>query len=293
LQKWPREKLSCKTKKSMNQPVSLIISFYNKIELLKFIFAALERQTYRNFEVIIADDGSKPEIVTEIEHVRLNYFFPIEHVWHEDNGWQKNKILNKAIIASESDYLIFIDGDCIPHKRFVQEHIENRKSNQLVSGRRILLTEKISKALTLSKIQHGYFDFQIGFPLFFQTVFENKKTFMEDMIRIRNPYLRKLLLKDRRRYLLGCNYSVWKSDLLKVNGFDERFVYPGMGEDTDLEARLARIGVFCISKKHLVTIFHVYHVHFDTDHEPNKILYAENNAYNVTFTPHGIIKQEQ
>ncbi len=274
----------------MIQPISLIISFYNKIELLKFIFAALERQTYRNFEVVIADDGSKPEVVAEIERIKLNYFFPIKHVWQEDDGWQKNKILNKAIVASEGEYLIFIDGDCIPHRRFIQEHIENRAENQAISGRRILLTEKISKALDLKKIQSGYFDFLVGFPLIFQTIFEGKKTYMEDMIRIRNPFLRRLLLKDRRRYLLGCNYSVWKSDLVKVNGFDERFVYPGMGEDTDLEERLARIGIFCISKKHLVTIFHVYHVHFDTDYKPNRILFEENNFKKVIYTPFGINK---
>ncbi len=276
----------------MIHPVSLIISFYNKIELLKFIFAALERQTYRNFEVIIADDGSIPEVVAEIERLKSNYFFSIKHVWHEDSGWQKNKILNKAIVSTEGEYLIFIDGDCIPHQRFIQEHVENRAENQVISGRRILLTEKISKSLDLKKIQNGYLDFLVGFPLFFQTVFGRKKTFMEDMIRIRNPFLRRLILKDRRRYLLGCNYSIWKTDLLKVNGFDERFVHPGTGEDTDLEERLARIAVFCISKKHLITIFHYHHVHFDTDNKPNKKLYEENNSNKVTYTPHGINKQE-
>ena len=274
----------------MNQPVSLIISFYNKIVLLKFIFAALERQTFRNFEVVIADDGSNPEVVSEIKRIKSNYFFQIKHVWHEDNGWQKNKILNKAIVSSEGEYIIFIDGDCIPHRRFIQEHIENRAQNQAISGRRILLTEKISKTLDLKKIQSGYLDFLVGFPLLFQTVFGAKKTYMEDMIRIRNPFLRRLILKDRRRYLLGCNYSIWKDDLLKVNGFDERFMYPGMGEDTDLEERLARIGVFCISKKHLVTIFHFYHVHFDTDYDPNKILFEENNLKKVIYTPFGIKK---
>jgi len=77
----------------MSQPVSLIISFYNKIELLKFIFTALERQTYREFEVIIADDGSKTEGSEEIERIKSDYFFPIKHLWHEDNGWQKKTVI--------------------------------------------------------------------------------------------------------------------------------------------------------------------------------------------------------
>jgi glycosyltransferase involved in cell wall biosynthesis len=274
----------------MSQPISLIISFYNKIDLLKLIFAALEKQTYHNFEVIIADDGSKTEVIEEITRIKSSYFFPVKHIWHEDNGWQKNKILNKAILATECDYIVFIDGDCIPHKRFIQEHIENRAQNQVISGRRVLLTEKVAKRLTFNKIKRNYIDFAIGFPLFIETVFGGKKTYLENMIRIRKPFLRKLFLKDRKRYLLGCNYSVWKADLLKVNGFDERFVYPGTGEDTDLEQRLSRIGVYSISKKHLVTLFHYYHVHFDTDHEPNKKLYEENKNNQVSYTPFGMVK---
>jgi len=140
----------------MSQQISLIISFYNKIEILKLIFAALEIQTYRDFEVIIADDGSKPEVVEKIRRIKSNYFFPIKHVWHEDNGWQKDIILNRAIVVSEGEYLIFIDGDCIPEKHFIQEHVENRAENQIVSGRRIMLTDKISKKLTVQKVQNGY-----------------------------------------------------------------------------------------------------------------------------------------
>src|ERR1035437_853073 len=139
----------------MYQPISLIISFYNKIEILKLIFASLELQTYHNFEVVIADDGSKPEIAAEINRIKSTYFFQIKHVWQEDNGWQKNKILNKAVVASEGEYLIFIDGDCIPHRRFIQEHIESRAENQIVSGRRIMLTENLSKTLTIKKIKEG------------------------------------------------------------------------------------------------------------------------------------------
>lgn len=274
----------------MPRSISLIISFYNKIELLKLVLAALEIQTFREFEVIIADDGSKPEVVEEIMRIKSNYFFQIKHVWQEDNGWQKNKILNKAVVASEGEYLIFIDGDCIPHRRFIQEHIESRAENQIVSGRRIMLTENISKTLTIKKIKEGYLEFAIGFPLFFETVFGGEKTYMENILRIRNPFLRKMFLKDRRRYLLGCNYSLWKADLMKVNGFDERFLFPGTGEDTDLEGRLSRIEVYPISKKHLVTIFHFYHVQFDTNYEPNKKLYNENNLNKVTFTPYGIEK---
>jgi len=275
----------------MTYPVSLIISFYNKIDLLKLIFAALERQTFQNFEVVIADDGSGPEVVEEIQKIQANYFFLIKHIWHEDNGWQKNIILNKAIQAAEGEYLIFIDGDCIPQKRFVEEHVENRIAGKIISGRRVLLTKNISKNLTETKIKNGYMDCLVGFPLFYETVFKGKYTRMENMVRIRNKFIRRLFIKEKMRSFLGCNFSVWKSDILKVNGFDERFIYPGTGEDMDLEERLKRAGVLPVSKKHLVTLFHYYHVHFDTNHEPNKVLYEENNRNKVTFTPFGITKK--
>ena len=275
----------------MTYPVSLIISFYNKIDLLKLIFAALERQTFQNFEVVIADDGSGPEVVEEIQKIQANYFFLIKHIWHEDNGWQKNIILNKAIQAAEGEYLIFIDGDCIPQKRFVEEHVENRIAGKIISGRRVLLTKNISKNLTETKIKNGYMDCLVGFPLFYETVFKGKYTRMENMVRIRNKFIRRLFIKEKMRSFLGCNFSVWKSDILTVNGFDERFIYPGTGEDMDLEERLKRVGVLPVSKKHLVTLFHYYHVHFDTNHEPNKVLYEENNRNKVTFTPFGITKK--
>lgn len=276
----------------MTYPISLIISFYNKIDLLKLIFAALEIQTYRNFEVVIADDGSKPEVVAEIEKIRANYFFKIKHVWQEDNGWQKNIVLNKAVQAAEGEYLIFIDGDCIPQKCFIQEHVENRSIGRIVSGRRVLLTDKVSKSLTEKKINNGYIEFRVGFPLLYETVVKGKYTRMENMLRVRNKFIRSLFIKDKMRSFLGCNFSAWKSDILNVNGFDERFIYPGTGEDMDLEERLKRTGVMPISKKHLLTLFHYYHIHFDTNHEPNQKLYEENNKNKITFTPYGIEKNK-
>jgi len=274
----------------MSYKASIIISFYNKISLLKFIFAALERQTLMDFEVVIADDGSSKEVVSELESILNNYSFPIRHIWHEDDGWQKNRILNKAVIASKSDYLIFIDADCIPHPLFVQEHIESRRQNQVVSGRSVMLTEKISKELTLEKVQNGYLDMKVIFPLAFESISSSYKTCFENIIRIRNPYLRRLLIKDKVKGFWGCNFSIYKVNILKVNGFDERFVYPGFGEDIDLERRLERIGVLSISKKHMVTQCHFYHIHFDLLHKPNLILHAENNENEVTYTPFGLNK---
>ena len=258
--------------------------------LLEYVLAALERQSFKYFEVIIADDGSTQEVVEAINALKENYSFPIKHIWHEDNGWQKNVILNKAVLASRCDYLIFIDGDCIPHPKFIQEHIENRKENQVISGRRVMLTQRVSEKLTIDRIKNGYLDHRAFFPLLWDTVFKNSKTHIENMVRVRNPLIRKLFIKDKLRGFWGCNFSAWKKDILRVNGFDERFTYPGFGEDVDLDNRLRKTGVYPVSKKHLVTQYHVFHKHFDTLYEPNILLVKENLDKESAFTPYGIDK---
>ncbi len=274
----------------MKPTVSLIISFYNKIELLEYIFIALERQTCKNFEVIVADDGSNEDTVAKLNELKEKYPFPIKHVWHEDKGWRKNAILNKAVTASECDYLIFIDGDCIPHPKFIQEHLENRKEKQVISGRRVMLTQKVSQKLNKTTIKNGYLDHRAFFPLLKETLFDKQPTHIENMIRIRNKIIRRLFVKDKTRGFWGCNFSLWKKDLLAVNGFDERFVYPGFGEDVDLDNRLRKTGVYPVSKKHLVTQYHVFHKHFDTLYEPNMALVEENKKRDGAFTPYGINK---
>ncbi len=122
---------------------SLIISYYNRTDYLALLFAALEKQSFREFEVIIADDGSTEENVNRIEEMSRRLPFSLIHLRHEDKGFRKNKILNLAVDSSNSDYLIFIDGDCIPHREFVNEHYLNRMENTCLTGRRVNLSEDI------------------------------------------------------------------------------------------------------------------------------------------------------
>jgi glycosyltransferase involved in cell wall biosynthesis len=274
----------------MHKPVSLIISFYNKIDFLRLIFAALEQQSYRDFEVIIADDGSCQDIVHEVKQLINESAYEVKHVWHEDKGWRKNIILNKAIVASEADYLIFIDGDCIPHPYFIQEHFESRKPNQVICGRRVTLTEKTSKLVTLLQIQNRNLHRILFWSLLFENLFRGEKTHVVHMLRIRNKVLRSIFASEKIKGILGCNFSAWKEDLMKVNGFDERFVYPGMGEDTDLDNRLRQNGVLTVSKKFSITIYHMFHIQLDLSNGYNFLLRDENIVNKVTFTPYGINK---
>lgn len=273
----------------MKPKVSLIISFYNKIDILIKVLESVALQTEQDIEVLIADDGSSEDVVNEIKQIIPTFSFPIIHIWHKDKGWRKNTILNKAVVAAKSDYLVFIDGDCILEPHFIEEHYNARKQGEVVTGRRVLLTPKTTTYLLQQKLYKHSFGIGLFFRLLNETLFHHQKTQMEQMIRL-PKWFRTLFIRERKRYILGCNFSLYKSDLLSVNGFDERFLYPGYGEDIDLEFRLARKGIPAKSRKCQLVQFHCYHKHFDTDYEPNKLLLKQNTDNKITFTPFGIDK---
>ena len=103
---------------------TLILSFYNKLEVLRLVLASLDRQTEEDFEIIIADDGSTEEVVAKIQQLISHSTLAIKHCWHADDGWRKNRILNQAIREAASDHFIFVDSDCLLHKHFIAEHIK-------------------------------------------------------------------------------------------------------------------------------------------------------------------------
>ena len=267
--------------------LSLIISFYNKPDLLGKVLESVALQTMQDVEVVIADDGSSEQAVAEIHRLQQQYPFPIRHVWHEDQGWRKNMILNKAVVAAQSEYLVFIDGDCLLERHFLEEHYAARKHGEVVTGRRVLLTPDKTQQLLAQPLTEDSFGFGLFMSLLGETLFRHHKTQMEQMIRL-PKWMRRLFIHERKRYILGCNFSLYKEDLLSVNGFDERFMYPGYGEDIDLEFRLARAGIPAFSRKCQLVQFHCFHTHFDTNYAPNKQLLQQNTDNHITYTPFGI-----
>ncbi len=273
-------------------PVTLIISFYNKIDILERVLESVALQTLQDFEVIIADDGSQPNCIARIQQFQHHYTFPLRHVWHEDKGWRKNRILNQAVQQAQGAYIVFIDGDCLLDRRFLAEHWAARKQGQVITGRRVLLTPDTTKRLLSQPVSTHSFGLKLCIQLAYETIFRHRRTQMEQMIHLPQK-LCQLLLHERKRYILGCNFSIHKEDLLRVNGFDERFLYPGYGEDIDLEFRLARAGIPAVSRKCQLIQYHCYHKHFDTDYAPNKQLLKENNDNRIIYTPYGIQQHHQ
>lgn len=268
---------------------SLIISVYNDIKTLSLIFEALKVQTEKDFEVLVADDGSGKEFVDKVRELVLKAPFKATHIWHEDKGWRKEIILNRAIEASSTEYLIFIDGDCIPHKKFIAEHLRLASYGKVVAGRRVMLSQKLTDSITPELIASGKMHTYI-LPRILWAGLKREVRHAEEAIRLTNGFLRHFFLEERWEGLLGCNFSIYKDDLLEINGFDERFSAPSIGEDTDIEARLNRIGIYAKVERHLLTVYHKYHKLNHSGAENNLKFFNENNKNNTTWTPYGIVK---
>ncbi len=265
---------------------SLIISFYKKLDYLKLILAGFERQTFRDFEIIIADDGSDEKIVEQIEKYSKQVSFKLKHVWHEDQGFRKNRILNRAITSSETDYLIFIDGDCVPHSEFIKEHIQNSHKEICLTGRRVNLSQKITNKLTTANVKDGFLE--NNNLLLIEDGLLGKSFYVERGFYLKNKFLRDFFNK-KKRGLLGCNFSLYKETMLKINGFDERYEAPSIGEDSDIQYRLELLGIKIQSINNIAVQYHLYHK-LQERPQKNLDLFEEVKKKEEFFTKYGIKK---
>ncbi len=236
--------------------LSLVIAVYNKPDILRLVLAACARQSKTDFEVIVADDGSGPGVADAVREAQQHSFFPITHLWHEDKGWRKNTMLNKAIRAARTDYLVFIDGDCLPSRHFLLDHWQEREQKTVLLGRRVETSRRWSQNLTMESIASGSFE-RYGWQEWMDGL-RGDALRMEDGLRIKSRLLRTLLLR-KVRGMLGSNFSAWKQDLAAVNGFDELYDGPGCGEDSDIQFRLSLLGVAAKSLRNLAIQYHVHH----------------------------------
>ena len=267
---------------------TIIIAVYNHWNWLRVILDALGRQSVRDFEVVVADDGSKPEIGLNIEQLRPQLPFDIKHCRHEDRGWRKNIILNRAVEASCGKVIIFLDGDCVPHHRFVEDHLAAHRSCRVFAGRRAEIPAVVSAMAEAGEIS-TLPQLKNALRRHFVAVWRTHRPLRH----VRLPLVGgKLLLKRFRHSILGCNFSIDRSLLLDLNGFDERYLAPGTGEDTDVDVRLENMGVDVMVASYNAIQYHRCHKHFDLKVEANLALLEENRRGGVVRTPYGIIKEQ-
>ncbi len=239
----------------MSPQISVIIPVYNALRALELVLTGYSRQSFRDFEVFIGDDGSGPEVRAFVEASSRQASFPIRYVFQPDEGYRKCSILNRAVQACSTRYLIFADADCIPHTNYVQAHWEHRGSCAVLCGRRVNLTRKISESLTPRDILCGKLEHFTPGRLMDALV--GRGDHWDEGILIRNPTLHGWI-NYKEPALLGSNFSLEKSLLEEINGFNEDFVGYG-GEDTELEYRLRLAGARFFWVRHLAIQYHLYH----------------------------------
>ncbi len=272
---------------------SLVISVYDKSDELKLIFTALSVQSFTDFEVIIAEDGMNENMNKLINDWKSKKLFPVMHLTQEDKGFRKNKILNESIRKAATDYLIFFDGDCIPHPDFVKVHFENRRSNSVLCGRRVNLTKSASEKINANSILNKEYSRLKLSRIIYSSLNRDKNDFnfnIEEGFIIRNSLLRKLFTNEDE-HILGCNFSVHKALLEKINGFDENYEGPGLGEDSDIEYRLRLAGAEFRSVRNLAVQYHLYHPKTKED-EKNMKYFTEVKQSKNYFCKNGLVKYE-
>ncbi|MGI4873324.1 MAG: glycosyltransferase [Janthinobacterium lividum] len=268
---------------------SVIISVYNRFDFLQLVLAGLETQTEPDFEVIISDDGSNEEFVTQLAALQKTSPLRIRHNWHPDAGFLKNQILNVSVRSAQGSQLIFLDGDCIPHPAFIAEHLALGGLGRCLAGRRIDLSGRLTRQLTPERIRQGILQNPATMLGQF-TDFLLRRTFhFMNGFYVTNPLLRRYFNR-KERGLLGANFSVMKADLEAINGFDERYKAPTFGEDSDVEFRLRLHGVQIIPVLNVAVTYHCHHKLLPRL-EVSKALYEQVVRDGLAFTPYGLVQQ--
>ena len=238
---------------SKKPQISVIISTYNAVEWLKKTLWGYSVQDFRDFELIIADDGSGHETRELLEQFQKEISIPIIHVWHEDRGFQKSAILNKAIEACKAEYILMSDGDCIPRKDFVSVHHQYREEGYFLSGGYYKLPMNISEKISKNDIfEQKCFDLKWLKNLGLKPSLKNQKFTAHGVkAKVLNA------LTPTNASWNGHNSSGWKKDILAVNGFDERMQYGG--QDRELGERLFNRGIKSKQIRYSAVCLHLDH----------------------------------
>ena len=233
---------------------TLIISIYNQAAQLRRVLESVARQSNRNFDIVIADDGSADAVEPALKAFREQHpGFELSHVWHEDRGFYKTIILNKAFRAASGEYLIVIDGDMLLHDRFIENHLRHARPDRVLCGYRgVKLGEQITAEL-LSGERHFS---QNMFSLSWQALRGRLEEVSRGLV-INNRTLRRLIARRSKR-LSGCNFSIHRENLFRVNGMDETILVYGF-EDFELGHRLTLAGIRLTDVSRCCNTYHLDH----------------------------------
>ena len=235
--------------------ISLLVTTYNWKDALLRVLEGAARQTRLPDEVIVADDGSRPDTAALVADVARGYPVPLRHAWQEDRGFRVARVRNLAIAAARGEYLLLLDGDMVPERRFVADHARAARPGCFVQGSRVLTGPGLRERM----LGRAGLD-----PTPFSAGIERRRN------ALRSPALSRawLALKPRSapRGIKTCNQGWWRGDLVRLNGFDERM--EGWGrEDVELAWRAWHAGIACRQLRFSGLAWHLHHQERHSDGE--------------------------
>ena len=232
---------------------SLIVTTYNRPDALAAVLAGVLAQHDRGFEVLVADDGSRDDTRALVGRIAAGAPLRIAHVWQEDRGFRAGAARNRAAALARGQYLVFLDGDCVPRPDFVAQHRRLAERGWMVAGNRILLSEPFTREVLAGSLPiHGW--------TFGQWRESCRRGAINRTAPLRTLPLGPLRRLGARRWqrVRTCNLGLWAEDFRAVNGFDEAFEGWGF-EDSDLAVRLLNLGVRRKYGAFATGVLHLWH----------------------------------
>jgi glycosyltransferase involved in cell wall biosynthesis len=233
--------------------ISVVITTYNRPDALTAVVEACFAQDDSDFEIIIADDGSGHNTQQAVAALQARSPVPLRHVWQDDLGFRAARARNLGTLAAKGDYVIFLDGDCVPQRNFISQHRKLAQPGYLVQGSRILLNEQAT-----ARVLSQHLDLH-ALGAAEKLAWRRSGGFNKVMpLLLTLPDLGRARHRFTWRRIKSCNLAVWRADLELVNGFDESFL--GWGhEDADLVVRLFNAGVMRKDGAYATEVFHLWH----------------------------------
>jgi glycosyltransferase involved in cell wall biosynthesis len=273
---------------ALSLAASIVFTTYNQPDWLEKVLLGFAAQDRRDFEILIADDGSTEQTRQRIDTLRRLIPMPVHHLWQPDDGFRKCRAMNMAIDQAAADYLIFTDGDCIPRTDFVSTHLRLRAPNRFLSGGYHKLPMSTSLAISPEDIRAGRcFEeswlCRHGMPKSRRNLKLTAGPLMAGVLDVVSP---------ARPSWNGHNASGWKRDILAINGFDERMRYGG--EDREFGERLENAGIRGKRIRHRAIVVHLDHPRSYATQESiqlNRQLRAQTRDTRRTWTEYGLDKR--
>jgi len=274
----------------MGPEASVIISTYERAGHLARCLEGFRRQSDLRFDVLVADDGSGPETRELVERVAKDYPVPLRHVWQENAGFRKCRVLNLASRAAAADYLIYTDGDCVPHPRYVEMHLRYRAPGRYLVGRSVKWGEARSRRVDVAAVARGEHA-RIGLGDWWDSLRQRNRNLPYGVFLPGDASFRLMQRLKKNRNLRGGNCSLWRADLERVNGWNEDFESWGL-EDVELGYRLRLAGVEPALVINRACTFHMHHPEGDKKSRSARTAYNATKARGVPWCPNGLVRAE-